>query len=123
MLISKDDVVHHLVAVVPCIQFLIQWAVAQLGRVLVRVGERQERHRVCKRVRVECVRHIGIVTLYAVHTIEHPTNQEAVTVATPPQTGAKGLKRLQVSVAELSEQNHLLMKTFRVQSGIQQPQA
>lgn len=122
MLISKDDIIHHLMSVVPGVQFLVQRAVVQLGGVRVHVCERQARHRVCQRVCVESVGHVGKVALHAVHCVQHAAHQEGVSVATAPETRPKGLNRLEVSGMEADEEDHFLVEALRVQSGVEQPQ-
>lgn len=123
VLICEYDIVNHLMSIVPCVQLLVERAVSQLGRVCVRVCERQARHAVRERVRVEGVCHVGVVVLHAVHCVEHAANQEAVAVATPPKACAEALYWLQVSVAEVEEQRYFLVEALRVHGGIQQPQA
>lgn len=110
-------------SIVPSPQLLVQWGVGQLRGVLVHVRERQARHSVRQRVRVEGVRHISVVTLHTVHCIKHTAHQEAVSVATTSKTCAEALYRLQVSGVEVDEQDYFLMKAFGVQSRVKQPQA
>lgn len=88
-----------------------------------RVRERQARHGVCQRVRVEGVGHVSVVALHAVHCIKHTANQEAVSVATTSKTCAEALYRLQVSGVEVDEQDDFLMEALGVQSRVEQPQA
>lgn len=83
------------------------------------VRERQARHSVRERVRVKGVRHVSVVTLHAVHCIKHTANQEAVPVATAPEARAEALDWLQVSGAEVDEQDYFLVESLRVQSGVQ----
>lgn len=123
MLISKDDIIHHLMSVVPCVQFFVQRAVSQLRGVCVHVRERQARHGVCERVCVKGICHVGIVTLHTVHCIEHTANQEAVAIATAPKTRAEAPYWLQVPGVEVGEQDYFLVEALCVQSGIEQPQA
>lgn len=78
----------------------------------------QARHGVCKGVCVEGVRHIGIVTLHAVHTVKHTTNQEAVSIVTSPKACAKSAHWLEISGMEVGEQDYFLVETLRVQSGV-----
>lgn len=123
VLISKDDVIHHLVSVIPCVKLFLQRAVRKLRGVRVCVCERQARHGVRECVRVEGVRHVGVATVHAIHCIEHAAHQEAVAVATPPETSAKGSYRLKVSGMEVDEQDDFLVEALRVQSGVEQPEA
>lgn len=123
MLISKDDIIQHLMSVVPRVQFLVQRTVSQLRGVCVHVCERQARHSVRERVCVKGVRHVGIAMLHTVHCVEHATNQEAVTVATVPKTRAEAPYWLQVSGAEVDEQHYFLVEALCVQSRVEHPQA
>lgn len=122
-LISKDDTVHHLMSIIPRVQFLVQWAVSQLGGVGVHVCESEARHRVREGVCVKGVCHVGISTLHTIHCIKHAANQEGVAIATSPKTCAKGPYRLQISRTEMDEQDHFLVEALCVQSGVEQPQA
>ena len=122
-LISKDEVIGHLVSVVPRVQFLVQGAVGHLRGVCVHVGECQTRHGVCERVCVKGVGHVSVAMFHTVHCVKHAADQEAVSVATTPQTCAEALYGLQVSVAQVEEQDDLLVEALRVQSRVQQPQA
>ncbi len=87
------------------------------------VRERQARHGVCECVCVKGVRHISIVTLHAVHCIEHTANQEAVSIATTSKTCPEGSYWLQVSGVEVDKQDDFLMEALCVQSGVEQPEA
>lgn len=77
----------------------------------------------CERVCVKGVCHVSVVTLHTVHCIKHTANQEAVSIATTPKTCAKTPYWLQVSGAEVDEQDHFLVEALCVQSGVEQPQA
>lgn len=123
VLISKDNIVGHLMSIVPGIQFLVQRAVCQLRGVRVHVCECQAWHSVCKRVRVEGIGHVGIVTVHTIYCVEHTTNQEAVPIATTSQTCAEAPDWLQVTRLEVDEQDHFLVEALSIQSRIEQPQA
>ena len=122
-LISKDDIIHHLVSTVPCVQFLVQWAVSQLGGVRVHVRERQAWYSVCERVRIKGVCHVGVATLHTIYCVKHATHQEGVAVATTTETCSKGLYCLKVSGMEVDEQDYFLVEALCVKSGVKQPQA
>lgn len=87
------------------------------------VRERQARHGVCECVCVKGVCHVSVATLHTVHCVKHAANQEAVSVATASKTCAEALYRLQVSGAEVDEQDYFLVEALCVQSGVEQPQA
>lgn len=119
MLIGKDDIIHHLVTVVPRVQFFVQWTVSQLRGVSVHVCKCQARHGVCERVGVEGIRHVGVMVLHAVHAIEHATNKEAVSVKTAAEACAEGPYWLKVSGTEVDEQDHFLVETLGVQGRVE----
>lgn len=113
-LISEDDIIYHLMSIVPCIQLLVQWAVRQLRGVHVHVCDGQTWHGVRQRVRVKGVCHICIMTLHAVHGVKYAANQEPIPVATTSEARAEGLYRLQVPGVDVDEKDHFLMEALGV---------
>lgn len=122
-LISKDDIIHHLMSIIPCIQFLVQGAVGQLRRVSMHVCKRQPRHSVCECVRVKGVCHVGVVALYTVYRVKHAANQEAVAIVIAPETCAEVSYGLKVSGVKVDEQDDFLVEALCVQSRVEHPQA
>lgn len=110
-------------SVVPGVQPLVQGAVRQLRGVRVSVDEGQTGHGVRQRVRVEGVRHVGVVTLHAVHGVQDAAHQEAVPVAAAAEARAEGLDGLQVPRADLDQQDHFLVEALGVQGRVEQPEA
>lgn len=106
-------------SIVPCVQFLVQWAVSQLRGVCVHVCKRQAWHSVCERVCVKCVGHVGVGALHTVHSIKHATDQEAVSIVTTTKTCAETAHWLKVPGVEVSEQDYFLVEALSVQSGVE----
>lgn len=113
-LISEDDIVYHLMSIVPCIQLLVQWAVCQLRGVHVHVCEGQTWHCVRQRVCVKGVCHICIMTLHTVYCVKYAANQEVISVATTPEACAEGLYWMQVPGVDVDEKDHFLMEALGV---------
>lgn len=123
LLICENDIVRHLMSVVPSVQLLVQRAVRQLRGVRVHVDKGQARHGVRQRVRVEGIRHVSVVTLHAVDCVQHAADQEAVPVEAAAEPGAEALDGLQVPRADLDEEDHLLVEALGVQGRVEHPQA
>lgn len=115
--------VGDLVAIVPGIEQAVLGVVVYLGCIGILILKQQPGDDLCVGVGVEGVGDVGVPLVVAVHSVQHPADDEAVAIEIPPEPRAPcGLFLCaQVRGIELAQDNDLLAEALVVQGRVDEP--